>query len=109
MQQQITTEQRDILNTQNNIESSPNSNSSQKLIHREKIQKTPFYVVGREETGYFVTYGKYRLTDSYETPKDAEIAIQCQEWEQLLNVMGIIASELIEQNERKQMEKQSSL
>lgn len=31
------------------------------LIHRHLIQDTPFYIVGNDEIGYHITWGKYRF------------------------------------------------
>lgn len=56
-----------ILNTQNNIE---NTHNSQSLISREPIEGTPFTIIGTE-VGYFITLGDFRLSE--QTPDKQEL------------------------------------
>lgn len=45
-----------------------NSNSSE-IIHREKIENTPFELVGNKDDGYFVAFGKFRVSNRYKIDK----------------------------------------
>lgn len=45
--------------------------ASSRLVEREPVENTPFWVVGNEESGFFLTYNKYKITDNYETKEEA--------------------------------------
>lgn len=57
----------ELLNTQLSVEqiNINKDNYSEELIHREKLQNTPFEIVGNEEHKYFIALGKYRLTEPF--------------------------------------------
>lgn len=57
----------------------PNKNT--KLLHREKLEKTPFEIIGNEEGGYFVAMGKYRLTEPQKTIPLAIQVLEDRRWE----------------------------
>lgn len=41
------------------------------LIERIKIKGSPFWVVGNKEQGYFLVFGKYKLTENSKTAAEA--------------------------------------
>lgn len=56
----------DIKNTTNsdgNDQHKPNS--SEELLHREKIDQTPFEIVGNPERGIWIAFGKYKVSKEY--------------------------------------------
>lgn len=57
--------QSDLLNTQLSVDENQSKQQSSELLHREKINNTPFEVIGNEEYGYFIAFGKYKLTESF--------------------------------------------
>lgn len=84
--------QKDILHTQTNAEDNPNLKSSE-LIHREDIPNTPFKISGNEDKGYFITLGKYKLTNNYITIEQAKDAILTNQWTIIMNMIILISSE----------------
>lgn len=94
MSQQTSTKQRDILNSQHNIENNPNSNSSP-LIIREPIENTPFWIVGTEEKGYMAVMGKYKITEQFTTKEEVKQEIIKKDWEVIIKVVSIIIQEVV--------------
>lgn len=76
------------MNTLNNVEETHKENYS--LIMREKIEKTPFHIIGDEEKGYFIALGKYRVTEPTKTPEEAIQKLDIEKWNILVDVITII-------------------
>lgn len=71
-----------------------NSNSSTELIHREQIKNTPFEAIGGEDHGFFIAFGKYRLTEPEDINQEriqewAKDTIERNKWNIILNLMTI--------------------
>lgn len=98
MSHSINSKQQDILNSQLNAETDNNSNSS-KLIEREHMTGTPFWITGNEELGYRGVMGKWAITEIYKTKLEVVNHIDQNEWEIILKLAGIVAQDLIEQND----------
>lgn len=66
------TDQRDTLHSQMSANGEHiDKPTSSRLVEKEPVENTPFWLVGSEETGFFLTYNKYRITDTYETKEQA--------------------------------------
>lgn len=78
-----------------NVENPINSNSS-KLIEREEIEGTPFWIIGEEEKGYFLSFGKWKLTEDLATKEDVFLHLTTNKWEIILKM--ILCMKNIEQN-----------
>lgn len=83
------TKHRELLNTQLNADETLNKDSGE-LIHREKIENTPFYLVGTEEKGYFLTMGKYKLTENQPTKQQALNDLTNERWNIVMRMSAII-------------------
>lgn len=70
-------------------ETTDNSNSNSELIERIQVENTPFTVI-RQEEKWYVTLGMYRLTNDLENKEDAIADAQREDWERLMQVMGIM-------------------
>lgn len=105
MSHSTTSKQRELLNTQNNAEADNNSNSSQ-LIEREQVKHSPFWIVGTTEKGYFLTMGKYKISPTFKSKLELLVYKEECEWEIVITIAGIIASDLIMQNETQRNETQ---
>lgn len=105
MQHLTQTKQGELLNTQLNAEETPKPQSG-KLIEREQMKDTPFWIIGTEENGYFGTLGKYQITSTFPTKRAVEDHIETKVWEIIMKVAGIVANDLIEANERIKTNKQ---
>lgn len=94
------TKHRELLNTQLNAEETHNKNSSE-LIFREAIEHTPFYLVGTEENGYFITMGRFKLTENQPTKEKAINQLTIEQWNIVMRMSAIIhesiANEAIQQ------------
>lgn len=78
----------DLLNTQSGAEKNRNKEElNTPLIVRNRIDGTPFHIVGNEEVGYFLTMGRYRLTDHYDTITEAETALERDFWDIILHMI----------------------
>lgn len=51
-----------LSNTQESAEA--NGKENYPLITREKIPNTPFWIIGYEEKGYHITWGRYRFNEN---------------------------------------------
>lgn len=98
MQHLTSTKQRDILNTQSHVEEIHKQDST-KLIEREPIENTPFWIVGNTENGYILTMGKYKVTQKkFNSIKEAREELENNTWELMLTVIAIVTNDIIEQN-----------
>ena len=60
---------------------SETATESKKLISNEPIDGTPFHLVGSEEVGYFISLGKYRLTEPSKKEEDALMKLSSEKWQ----------------------------
>lgn len=37
------------------------------LVEREQLEGTPFWIIGNNEEGYFLAFGKFKMTERYKT------------------------------------------
>lgn len=58
-----------------NADENHNSN-----FHSEPLDNTPFRIIGNSEVGYFLTMGKYRLTEHYNTVDEVIETINREQW-----------------------------
>lgn len=72
-------------------------NENTELIHREKVERTPFYIVGNEEQGYFLTMGKYRLTEAARTIEEVKEQLETNMWDIILKLV-LTSHELVISN-----------
>lgn len=90
----MSSKQGDILNTQNNAGGDQNREPSSKLIHREKIEGTPFEIIGDDENGWFLSVGKFKLTENKATEVEARMALHDEMWNIILNLIVIFNKEI---------------
>lgn len=92
MQHSTNPEQREPFTSQSGAETENSKNSP--LMIREQIPNTPFYIVGTQETGYWITWGKFRFNEEL-IPDDPalDLADIAQEW--ILNHQWEITLHLI--------------
>lgn len=86
--------------TTNNAENNHKENSSTELVERVKIPWTPFYLVGREDTGYFVTFGKYKLTETASTKAEAIEHLERSKWDVTARLAGLVMEMMVEEEAR---------
>lgn len=86
-QQSTTLKQEELLNTQRNAESNHNKNST--LVERNKIEGTPFYLL-KNNNEYFITYGKYRITEPTTTEEETLKKLESEKWLITMHMIIII-------------------
>lgn len=78
MQKPISTKQRDILNTQENVDQDQNK-ENYSLIERHIIENSPFMAI-RLEDNWFLVMGDHRITDDYNTKEEAVERLVIEKW-----------------------------
>lgn len=78
----------ELLNTQTNADGENTNKENSALIEVESIENCPFSLVGNEEHGYFIGFGKYRLT---EREKDKQSALEwlddSNKWDMIVRII----------------------
>lgn len=65
------------------------SDNSQ-LISRNKIENTPFEIVGSDERGYFIALGRYKLTTNKPTLNEARECLVKEQYNIIANMIAVI-------------------
>lgn len=78
-----------------------------KLIEYEKIEATPFGIAGNKERGYWVTFGRYRLTEPKETKEDA-LEEYNKEWCNLMILTMSIMIQIYDQEKQQQADEEAA-
>lgn len=77
-----------LLDIQTSIEGEQNKeNLNSELIHREKVEGSPLWIVGNKEHGYFVAMGNHRLTDSAKTISEAREKLINEQYNIIANMI----------------------
>lgn len=102
-------EQKDTLNLHTNVEENPHNTvygdaktreltgQTEQLISREKIENTPFEIVGNRDSGYFLCMGKFRYTEFMQSKEQVLDYFNGNIWD-LIMKMIVSISEDIAQN-----------
>lgn len=82
------TEQSELLNIQSGTDTKDKENYP--LIIRTQIKGTPFYIVGNDEIGYNITWGKYKFNDQPIPHKlETETWVEDHQWQIILHMIAI--------------------
>lgn len=95
------------LNTQNGVEENQNKETSSQIVERIEVNETPFIIIGNEESGYFVTWGKFKITKKYNTKEEAKEKIYERDYELLMNISSLITHSIIGKEKEEQKIKES--
>lgn len=63
---------------------------NKELVSRKKIPNTPFEIIGNEERGYFLAFGKYKLTPDIKTEEDVIMYLEETSWYIIVNIIAIM-------------------
>lgn len=93
--------------TPNNAEENNNSNSGEikKLVEREQVEDTPFWIVGNKEIGYCLTLGKWKISEYMETMEAVLEYIEKENWKLILTLIGVVIEDMTSDEIRKEMKK----
>lgn len=84
---QHTREQQDLLNTQSATDTKDKESSP--LLTREPIKKTPFWIIGNDELGYKITWGKYSFNDEPLKKEEVKKWWDDNQWKIILHLIAI--------------------
>lgn len=94
-----------ILKETSGNESITDISENQELIHREKVENTPFEIIGGEGR-YWLSMGLFRLSEPKSTIEEVKQIVNEKGWETIINVMCAIMAgrdmELMSQAKSKQ-------
>lgn len=97
----MNTKDMDSQNGVMSVEGTDNKSSGEQLIERVNIEGTPFTAIKREcEEGWFLTMGRYKVSDNYGTLEGLESSVGSVDWEILTNVIGIMVEQFNEVNKK---------
>jgi len=85
--------------TTNGLDRSESGTKGTQLVETIKVEDTPFQILKWDEK-YYLTLGKYRLTEALDTEEQAREEVNNVSWFRLLQVMHIVVKEEI--NEHRQ-------
>lgn len=71
----------------NGSTTTPTNSASSEPFEYNRIQNTPFTVVGNKTQGYWIGYGHAQITDKYKTKKQAIRALNTNFWNVICNIM----------------------
>lgn len=64
------------------------------LIERKAIEGTPFVIIKKEEK-YFLTFGKYQISDALDSEHEIMEYLLDNSWNIITNIAGIIADHTV--------------
>lgn len=79
-------------NSQTNAKAQDKQNSGEQLMQYHQVESTPFTII-KHEKGHTVMIGKYRLSEDYETAKEAMEDAKRMDWDRIMQVMGVMLEE----------------
>lgn len=96
IQSLTTTDQKELLNTQNFGEEIPKGTS---LVTRDPIENTPFWLINNKD-GWFITFGEYRVGDIQTTKDEALNQLKEKQWDIVMHVAAVIVEKTLQERER---------
>lgn len=72
-----------------NVENTNNVDSSSELVEMVKVEDTPFTLI-RQEKDWYVTIGKYRISEKIGSKEEAMEDAKRVDWERVMQVCGIM-------------------
>lgn len=76
------------MSIQNSVDTNDKDNS--RLLEREQMSNTPFYLIGGDDIGWKITWGKYSFTDEpHVTKEDAYNWLNNNMWTVVIHIVSI--------------------
>lgn len=69
------------------------------LIEHTGVEGTPFTAV-TDSDGTFITLGRYKLTERFDTVENAMQNMEENKWTQILNIVAIVQEKIIEKEKK---------
>lgn len=90
--------QKELLNGQNSVEETQNnSNSTETLIERIKVEGTPFWIIGEKGRGYFLIMGNTKITETRVTIAEVKEDMIKEMYNIIFRMTGTIVEKMIEE------------
>lgn len=67
-----------------------NHTNNSQLVSREEIDGTPFHIIGNEDVGYFLAFGRYKLTENQPTKETVLLLVEAEKWNILANMIALM-------------------
>lgn len=85
------------MSIETNAESKPQDNQGygEQIIQRLPIPNTDFEIVGNEDYGYFVGWGKFRLTETKKSEIEAIDTLNIEQWRITVKIAAIVHENLM--------------
>lgn len=67
------------------------NSKTEELIQRREMENTPFTIITlTEKHASFGTFGKYKITEDYETPEQVEAELKKMTWNRIVQIMSLV-------------------
>ena len=91
-----------MLQLQTNADTQDNAKSiSKNETAYERVDGTPFALI-KDESGWFIAFGRYRASDHYLTKEQAKKDIKQKDWDLILTTVSIMIEEITNLKNNKQ-------
>lgn len=64
------------------------------IVERENIEKTPFWVIGNKERGYWLALGHHKLCDDKKTKKEVYKHLEENFWQVIICLIGVVSERI---------------
>lgn len=80
-----------MLQEQTNAGENLGNQDSGKLIIREKIEGTPFQLINQDDKGWFISLGRYRMTEiGTNTKEELTAMVANKDWTLILDTIAVL-------------------
>lgn len=108
----MSTDKRELLQSQMSAEETHKESSSTKLTYNEEIPNTPFRVISFDEKNYYLCIGQSAISLPQKTPEDALYQLQSDMWNIITRICALMVSandKIREQKAKEILEKKTGL
>lgn len=93
----MTNTHKELLKLQTSAEENQNNSNSTELLERERIENTPYTIIGNQEKGYFLAFGKYKVIENKPTKQEVRDELEKRKWFVMIDTV-ICLLDIIEHN-----------
>lgn len=101
----MTNTHKELLNLQTSAEEKQNKEKSSELLERERIENTPYTIIGNQEKGYFLAFGKYKVIENKPTKQEVRDELEKRKWFVMMDTVVCIL-DMIEHNKISTIDKE---
>lgn len=82
--------QKELLQSQTNVDEFQDKPNSSNLVIREEIKGTPFHLINYNNEGWFVALGKYRMTETGKDKEELIKMVENKDWTLILDTIAVL-------------------